>query len=203
VLFLDELPEFPRMALEALREPLETGRIVISRAARQAEFPAQFQLLAAMNPCPCGHLGSSLRVCRCSAEAVARYQARLSGPFLDRIDMQVEVPALAPSTLAAAPDGEASAVIAARVADAWRRARQRQYCANAQLAGAVLEQHTRLDDDALRFLQSAASRLGWSGRGYHRVLRVARTVADLAQAEHIQVPHLAEAIQLRRALVAQ
>ncbi len=128
VLFLDELPEFPRTALEALREPLENGRILISRAARHAEFPARFQLVAAMNPCPCGHLGSPLQACRCTPDAVARYQGRISGPLLDRIDLRVEVPAASPQTLAAAPDGEPSAVIATRVRAARERALLRQGC---------------------------------------------------------------------------
>ncbi len=203
VLFLDELPEFQRAALEALREPMETGRITISRAARQAEFPARFQLIAAMNPCPCGHLGSPLRACRCTPDAVLRYQGRISGPLLDRIDLQLEVPAVPADTLAAAADGEPSAQIAERVARARQRAWSRQGCSNAQLSGALVDEHCALDAGGLRFLQAAAARLGWSARSYHRVLRMARTAADLAQSETIQVSHLAEAIQYRRVLTAQ
>lgn len=202
VLFLDELPEFPRAALEALREPMETGRITISRAARQAEFPARFQLIGAMNPCPCGHLGSPLRACRCTPDAVLRYQGRISGPLLDRIDLQVEVPAVAPQTLAAAPDGEPSAQIAERVVRAQQLAWARQGCSNAQLTGALVDTHCALDDAGARFLQAAAARLGWSARSYHRVLRMARTVADLSGSAAIQVAHLAEAIQYRRVLAA-
>jgi magnesium chelatase family protein len=202
-LFLDEFPEFPRAALEALREPLETGRIVISRAARQAEFPARFQLIAAMNPCPCGHLGSALRACRCTPDAVARYQGRVSGPLLDRIDVQIEVPAVAPATLAAASDGEPSAVIAERVAAARARALLRQGVTNAALSGDALDAHCALDAPSARLLQSAAARLGWSARGQHRVLRVARTIADLAACEAIASEHLAEAIQYRRVLTVQ
>jgi magnesium chelatase family protein len=201
VLFLDELPEYSRAALEALREPLENGRILISRAARQAEFPARFQFLAAMNPCPCGHLGSPLTACRCSPDSVARYQARISGPLLDRIDLRVEVPAVAPEALGAAADGESSSKIAARVRLAHERAHERQACANAQLAGAALDEHCRLEPAATAFLQLAALRLGWSGRGFHRVLRVARSIADLADSETITLAHLAEAIQYRRPAV--
>jgi magnesium chelatase family protein len=202
VLFLDELPEFPRAALEALREPLENGRITISRAARQAEFPAQFQLVAAMNPCPCGYLGSTQRACRCSGDAVARYQGRLSGPLLDRIDLHVEVASVAPDELAAAGAGEPSAVVAQRVQRARERSHARQGCINARLSAAEVDQHCALDDAGSRFLQAAALRLGWSARSFHRVLRVARSVADLAGADAIGVAHLAEAIQLRRALMA-
>ncbi len=200
VLFLDELPEFARAALEGLREPMETGRIVISRAVRQAEFPARFQLVAAMNPCPCGHLGSPLRACRCTPDGVARYQGRISGPLLDRIDVQVEVPAVPAAALAAAPDGETSAVIAARVARARERALQRQGCPNAALSGDPLDRHGALDTAASKFLQSAAARLGWSARSYHRIIRIARSIADLAGSEAIAVAHLAEAIQCRRVL---
>lgn len=198
VLFLDELPEFARSALEALREPLETGRILISRAARQAEFPARFQLIAAMNPCPCGHLGSPLHTCRCSPDIVARYQGRISGPLLDRIDLRVEVPAVLPQTLAGAPDGEPSEAIAERVSRARQRAIERQACPNSALAGKALDAHCALAPAAAGFLQSAARRMGWSARGFHRVLRIARSVADLTASEAISSEHLAEAIQYRR-----
>lgn len=200
VLFLDELPEFPRLALEALREPLETGRITISRAARQADFPARFQLVAAMNPCPCGHLGSAARACSCVADAVLRYRARISGPLLDRIDLQVEVPTVAAEALAAARDGESTASVASRVAAARRCALARQGCRNAELAGDALDLHAALDAEGTRFLRSSAARLGWSARGLHRVLRVARTISDLAAGATIRPEHLAEAIQYRRVL---
>ncbi|HUG22572.1 YifB family Mg chelatase-like AAA ATPase [Piscinibacter sp.] len=202
ILFLDELPEFPRAALEALREPLESGRIVISRAARQAEFPARFQLVAAMNPCPCGHHGSALRACRCTPDGISRYQGRISGPLLDRIDLQVEVPAVPAETLAAAPDGESSSSVAERVAAAQALQWARQGGLNAELAGDALDTHCALDAAASKFLQNAAARLGWSGRSFHRVLRIARSIADLAESRQVQVPHLAEAIQYRRALAA-
>ncbi len=201
VLFLDELPEYPRSALEALREPLESGQIRISRAARQTEFPARFQLVAAMNPCPCGYLGSSVKACRCTPDQVARYQGKLSGPLLDRIDLQVEVPALPAGDLLGAPAGESSAVVRERVLSARDRAERRQGHANQLLAGQGLERHAALDEAASQFLQKAASRLGWSGRATHRALRVARTIADLAGADAIAVPHLAEAMQYRRGLV--
>ena len=202
LLFLDELPEFPRSALEALREPLETRRITIARAARSAQFPADFQLVAAMNPCPCGWLGARVagRACRCSPEQVARYQGRLSGPLLDRIDLQVEVAAVPPDALLAQAEGEPSAAVAERVLAAHDRQVQRQGTVNARLDPAALDDHAALDDRASRFLQQAATRLGWSGRGLHRVMKVARTIADLAGAESIGVPHLAEAMQYRRAL---
>ncbi len=201
VLFLDELPEYPRSALEALREPLESGQIRISRAARQTEFPARFQLVAAMNPCPCGYLGSGVKACRCTPDQVARYQGKLSGPLLDRIDLQVEVPALPAGDLLNAPAGESSAVVRERVLAAREQASTRQGHANQQLAGQALERHAALDEAASQFLQKAATRLGWSGRATHRALRVARTIADLAGAERIAVPHLAEAMQYRRGLV--
>ncbi|NML13808.1 YifB family Mg chelatase-like AAA ATPase [Azohydromonas caseinilytica] len=203
VLFLDELPEFPRAALEALREPLENGRITLSRAGRQASYPARFQLVAAMNPCPCGWLGSFAatgKPCRCTAQAIARYQGRLSGPLLDRIDLQLEVPAVKPAELLAAPGGEPSAAVAQRVALARERALARQGVPNAELDAAGLDQHVRPDAAALRFIEQAATRLGWSGRSLHRALKVARTIADLEGAEQPGVAHVAEALQYRRAL---
>ena len=203
VLFLDETPEFPRAALEALREPLESGRITISRAARQASFPARFQLVAAMNPCPCGWLGAPAglgKACRCTPDAVARYQGKLSGPLLDRIDLQVEVLAASVTALMALPDGESSAAVAARVAAAVERQLQRQGQANALLEAGRIDQFCQLEDTAARFLRSAAERLGWSGRRLHRCLKVARTVADLAGSETITTAHVAEALQLQRVL---
>jgi magnesium chelatase family protein len=201
VLFLDELPEFPRAALEALREPLETGRITIARAARRSEFPARFQLVAAMNPCPCGWLGSG-RPCRCSPEQVARYQGRLSGPLLDRIDLHVEVPALAPPELLDAPAGEPSAAVQARCLAAHERALARQGKANQALQGGEIDVHAGLAPRATDFLRHASTRLGWSARATHRVLKVARTIADLGASAQVDVAHLAEAVQYRRALPA-
>jgi magnesium chelatase family protein len=200
VLFLDELPEFPRAALEALREPLENGSITISRAARRAEFPARFQLIAAMNPCPCGYLGSTLKTCRCTPDQVLRYQGRLSGPLLDRIDLHVEVPALAANDLLSVPAGEGTASIRTRCTAARERALVRQGKPNQALQGRDIDAHAGLDPVALKFLNTAAARLGWSGRSIHRALKVARTIADLADAPVTQLAHVAEAIQYRRAL---
>ncbi|WP_374674463.1 YifB family Mg chelatase-like AAA ATPase [Ideonella sp.] len=203
VLFLDELPEFPRAALEALREPLETGRITISRAARQAHYPARFQLVAAMNPCPCGWLGALAatgRACRCTPDAVARYQGKLSGPLLDRIDMQVEVTAVPAADLLAAADGEPSAAVAGRVAQARLRQQARQGGTNADLAAGQVDARCALDDPAQRFLLAAAQRLGWSGRSLHRVMKLSRTIADLSGRDAVGVAEVAEAVQYRRAL---
>ena len=202
VLFLDELPEFPRAALEALREPLESGHITISRAAQRAEFPATFQLIAAMNPCPCGYLGSSLRACRCSPDQVSRYQGKLSGPLLDRIDLHVEVGSLAANELINSAPGENTQAIRARVVTARALAISRQSSTNQALDGQAIDAQCRLDDAAARFLNTAATRLGWSGRSIHRCLKVARTIADLADAQAVQVTHVAEAVQYRRALKA-
>jgi magnesium chelatase family protein len=202
VLFLDELPEFPRAALEALREPLETGAITISRAARRAEFPARFQLIAAMNPCPCGYLGSQQKTCRCTPDQIARYQGKLSGPLLDRIDLHMEVPSLLPADLLQAPPGESTADIRARCTAARARAMARQDKANQALQGQEIDAHVLLVPEAVKFLQVAATRLGWSARSTHRALKVARTIADLAGARDTELAHVAEAMQYRRALHA-
>lgn len=197
VLFLDELPEFPRAALEALREPLETGTITIARAARRAEFPARFQLVAAMNPCPCGQLGERPMRCRCSPEQVHRYQWRLSGPLLDRIDLHVGVSALSSAELLQAGSSEPSAAVRARVVRARDFALQRQHKANHLLQPQELDRHVPLEAGASRLLHAAAARLGWSARGTHRTLKLARTIADLAARSEVAPEHLAEALQYR------
>jgi magnesium chelatase family protein len=202
VLFLDELPEFHRAALEALREPLETGSITISRAARRAEFPARFQLIGAMNPCPCGYLGATHKACRCTPDQVNRYQSKLSGPLLDRIDLHIEVPALAPAELVQGAAGESTQAIRARCTAARAVATARQGKNNQALQGQEIDQHVQLDEAAVNFINIAAARLGWSARSTHRALKVARTIADLAGAPSVQVSHLAEAMQYRRALRA-
>jgi magnesium chelatase family protein len=201
VLFLDELPEFSRHVLEVLREPLESGHITISRAARQADFPASFQLIAAMNPCPCGWLGHPSGKCRCSIDAVLRYQDKISGPLLDRIDLQVPVSAMAPESMAAQADGEPSSAIAARVAQAHAIQLARQGKANQRLSTREIDRHCELDHDAEQLLRKAMRHLHWSARAYHRVLKVARTIADLADSTRVRSEHVAEAIQYRRGLV--
>jgi magnesium chelatase family protein len=199
VLFLDELPEFDRHVLENLREPLESGRVLISRAARQAEFPARFQLVAAMNPCPCGHLGDPSGRCRCTPDAVSRYAARISGPLLDRIDLHVTVPRPPQSTLrGGAPAGESSATVRARAVAARERALVRSGKANGHLSPREVERDCALRDADASLLERAVERLGLSARAFHRILRVARTIADLDAAPAIGTPHLAEAIALRR-----
>ncbi|KAA9131287.1 YifB family Mg chelatase-like AAA ATPase [Marinihelvus fidelis] len=207
VLFLDELPEFNRHALEVLREPLESGRIVISRSTRQSEFPARFQLLCAMNPCPCGHAGDPSGACRCSADQVARYRARVSGPLLDRIDLCVDVPqperpVIGIGETGPAPPGrqrgEPSAAVRERVITARERQLKRGAGPNAHLAAPDVRRFCALPARAKRLLEEAAGQLRLSPRACLRVVKVARTVADLEDAAEISDAHLAEAIQLRR-----
>jgi magnesium chelatase family protein len=202
VLFLDELPEFERKVLEVLREPIEAGHVTISRAARQTDFPCRFQLVAAMNPCPCGYLGHPQRACRCTPDAIARYQSRISGPLLDRIDMQLAVPAMSTAELLDAPSGEGSTTIAHRVLLARAQQLERQHSANAQLSSVEIDRYCQPDPAAAALLRAAIERLHWSARAYHRVLKVARTIADLAGSAQIGSAHAAEAIQYRRALPA-
>jgi len=198
VLFLDELPEFDRRVLEVLREPLESGHIVISRAARQAEFPARFQLVAAMNPCPCGHLGDPAASCRCTPERIASYRGRISGPLLDRIDLHVDVPRVTPAEIACGESSESSSEVARRVGTARRRQVDRQGCPNSRLEGDAVLGRCRAEASALELLGAALQRLALSARAYHRVLRVARTIADLAGVDAVRSDHVAEAITFRQ-----
>jgi magnesium chelatase family protein len=200
VLFLDEIPEFDRRVLEAMREPLETGHITIARASRHIDYPAHFQLLAAMNPCPCGYFGHKTIACRCTPEMVARYQDRISGPLLDRIDMRVEVPSLNENELTSLPDGEPTRYVALRVQHAYEIALHRQGKRNDDLQSTEVERICHPTGSVKQLLHAASTRLGWSARAYHRVLKVARTIADLAGAEELATEHVGEAIQYRRSL---
>jgi len=199
VLFLDELPEWGRHALEVLREPLESGAITISRAATHTDFPARFQLVAAMNPCPCGWAGDPSGRCRCTGEAIARYRARISGPLLERIDMHLEVPRLPPSALRRqAPAEEDSATVRARVEQAWQRQLARAGCLNAHLDPQQTARFCALEEADELLLERAIEQWQLSARSLHRILRVARTIADLAGSRDIGREHLAEAIGYRR-----
>jgi magnesium chelatase family protein len=200
VLFLDELPEFDRRVLEMLREPLETGSITIARATHRVEFPAACQLVAAMNPCPCGWLGDVRGRCHCTPNVVARYQRKLSGPLLERIDLQIEVPALAPAELDERPTAESSAIVAARVQAARARQIKRQHRPNRFLTNTQIDALCQPDSAGAALLHQASRRFGWSARAYYRALKVARTIADLSASEQPDATHIAEAIQYRRAL---
>jgi magnesium chelatase family protein len=199
-LFLDELPEFDRKVLEVLREPLETGRITISRANRQADFPARFQLIAAMNPCPCGFLGDASGRCHCASEQVLRYRTRVSGPLLDRIDMHLEVPRISHEVLRkGSPDGEeSSTAIRQRVVSARNKALARSGKANAALSAKEVKQLCVLSEPSHVLLEQAMDKFGLSHRAYHRILKVSRTIADLAESETIEITHLSEAISYRK-----
>lgn len=197
VLFLDEMPEFERRVLDSMRQPLEEGRITVSRAARSVVFPARFMLVAAMNPCPCGYLGDNRRACRCTPEQVARYRSRISGPLRDRIDLIVEVDAVPISALSGGPPGEPSASVRSRVLAARERQWVRQKGVNARLSTRAMQRHCQLGPAERQLLERSAETLRLSARSFHRVLRVGRTVADLAAAQAIGVDHLSEALQYR------
>jgi magnesium chelatase family protein len=199
VLFLDELPEFDRRVLEVLREPLETGVVTVSRAAQHAEFPASFQFIAAMNPCPCGYLGDPQGRCRCTSEKVQRYRSRLSGPLLDRLDLHVEVPRVANDELRTPTQKiESSAAVRERVHAARAKQDSRQRATNARLYNREIERFCRPTREALSLLERASVSLGLSARAYHRILKVGQTIADLASSDRIEAAHITEAISLRR-----
>lgn len=198
VLFLDELPEFDRKVLEVLREPLESGQITISRAARQADFPARFQLIAAMNPCPCGYSGHHNNKCRCTPDQIARYRGKISGPLLDRIDLHIEVPSLKEDELTDTKPGESSNAVRSRVNAARLQQLNRQAKPNALLNTQEIDQYCSPDDAGLNLLKQAIQKLNLSARSYHRILKVARSIADLANHDQITTAHIAEAIQFRK-----
>lgn len=198
VLFLDELPEFNRATLEILRQPMESGRILISRAKKNATYPARFQLIAAMNPCPCGHLGNAALSCTRAPRCAEAYQNKISGPLLDRIDLHVDVDAVNPWEMTRDDTPrETSAQIRTRVVAARNRQIARQGKVNAHLDGTELEQYAKLNDELTAFLNNAAEKMGMSARGYNRIKRLARTIADLRGAENIEMPDLAEALSYR------
>lgn len=201
VLFLDELPEFDRKVLDMLREPLENGEIHISRAARQATFPARFQLVAAMNPCPCGYLGHPAKACRCTPEAVKRYRDKISGPLLDRIDLTVEVPALPATELTAATAGESSSEVLKRVLAARQHQYRRQHKTNSALTPTELDTLADILPEARQTLGSLIDKLSLSARSFHRILRVARTLADLEGSIRVGRSHILKAVGFRRALM--
>lgn len=198
ILFLDELPEFPRSVLEVLREPLECGHICISRANARVEYPAHFQLVAAMNPCPCGYYGDRKGRCGCSPAQVKRYRDKISGPLLDRIDLHVQVENLSVDEMHRKKEGESSDTVRARVADARQKQLQRQKCSNAALKGKLLNQYCTLGDEERDMLSSAMQRLNLSARAYDRILRVSRTIADLGGSANISCTHLGEALSFRQ-----
>ncbi len=197
VLFLDELLEYPRSVLESLRQPLEDRSVTIVRARRAVSYPTDFMLVAALNPCPCGYLGSTVRTCTCSTTAIGTYRARLSGPLVDRIDLHVEVPALPYQQLATAEAGESTSAVRARVAAARDRQRDRGKTWNARLPSAALARVATLDGAGHQLLERAATRLGLSARAITRIRRVARTIADLEGSAAVRAVHLAETLQYR------
>ena len=197
VLFLDELPEFHRDVLEAMREPLEEGRVVISRATGTMTFPSQFMLLASMNPCQCGFYGDRSRECRCSPNMITKYRNRISGPLLDRIDIHIEVPAVKYKEMAGEATGDTSEKVRERVEEARAVQRRRFKHTNARMTPKQIKEHCRLDEESQELLKTAMTELNLSARAYDRILKVSRTIADLAGSEHIQSDHVSEAIQYR------